>query len=83
MNNTGLRKLRYSAGARRICESYGRRVLNRANRTLPEGDGYRMTSEAGAPRPQGRWQVRVIAVTPHAKYSDRKHNTLIRALNGG
>ena len=59
----------------------GQRVLNAANGTLREKQGYRMSSFQGKKKPQGRWFVQVYASSNHAKRSDAKYNTLLRALD--
>jgi hypothetical protein len=75
-------------------ESRGRRIAAAANKTLAENRlgnkvrdrrvrsvGYRMSSFQGKRKPQGRHFVQVYTASNHAKYSEAKHNTLIRVLN--
>lgn len=62
-------------------ERRGRQIVDAANRTLDEGRGYRMSSAQGRKKPQGRWFVNIYTASNHAKYSNAKHNTLIRVLN--
>ncbi len=80
MNIPGMRALRYSDGARTICEVYGKATTAAANATLKENKGYGMSSRPGARRPQGRWRVSVGALSTHAKRSNARHNTLIRII---
>jgi hypothetical protein len=62
-------------------ESIGKRVLDGANATLAEGEGYAMSSVQGKKRNKGRWAVRVYTRSNHAKNSNAKHNTLLRLIN--
>lgn len=75
-------------------ESRGRRIAAAANRTLGENSlgnrirdrrarsvGYRMSSFQGKRKPFGRHFVQVYTSSNHAKYSEAKHNTLVRVLN--
>lgn len=82
-------ELRTLPGVVNALESHGRRILDAANATLPEGVGYRMSSKRGrkgrSPSGrgkgfQGRWAVRIYTSSNHAKYSNAKHNTLVRLL---
>lgn len=75
------RELRYSAGARTICETYGRAVTHFANSTLRGRKGYEMRSQPGARKPFGRWRVSVTAVSPYARRSNARHQTLIKVLS--
>lgn len=87
-------KLRNSPGVVKELERRGRQIAAAANRTLAENSvgarvrdrrmskvGYRMSSFQGRRAPQGRWFVNVYTASRHAKYSDAKHNTLVRVLN--
>lgn len=77
-----------------LLESEGKRIVDAANATLPEGEGYMMSSSQGrkGPRPknskgrgkgyQGRWAVRVYTASNHAKRSNAVHQTLVNLLNG-
>ena len=75
-------------------ERRGRTITKAANRTLDENRlvnkvrsrrtrsaGYKMSSFQGRKVKQGRWFVQVYASSDHAKWSNAKHNTLIRVLN--
>ena len=92
--NSQFRALRSSPEVIRELERRGRAIVNRANKTLDENKlrnrigsgrvsrvGYKMSSFKGRNKPQGRWFVQVYASSNHAKYSNAKHNTLIRVLN--
>ena len=80
--NTGaFYKLRSDRAVIAELERRGRRVLNAANDTLREGQGYRMSSFQGKKKPQGRWFVQVYTSSNHAKRSDAKYNTLLRAID--
>lgn len=63
-------------------EAEGRQRLNSANATLPDAEGYRMSSKQGRKNPQGRWAVRIYTASNHAKRSNARHNTLVRLLGG-
>lgn len=75
-------------------ERRGRQIVNAANRTLDENRlgnkvrsgrfrsvGYKMSSFQGRKVRQGRWFVQIYAASNHAKFSNARHNTLIRVLN--
>jgi hypothetical protein len=79
--NRSFYDLRRDPAVIRELERRGRQIVNAANATLPEKRGYRMSSFQGKRKSQGRWFVQVYAASRHAKYSDRKHNTLVRVLN--
>lgn len=64
-----------------LLETKGQSITDDANQTLDEGEGYRLSSRQGRRRPQGRWAVRIYTASPHARYSNAKHNTLVRLLN--
>lgn len=85
-------EIRTLPGVAAALEAHGRRITDAANATLAEGVGYRMSSRKGRKGPsptgrgkgfQGRWAVRVWTSSNHAKYSNAKHNTLVRLLGGG
>jgi hypothetical protein len=63
-------------------ENLGRHVLDEANSRLGE-DGYEMTSEQGARRPFGRWQVRVFTRTNKAKAAEARDHHLNNILGIG
>lgn len=72
--------LRRAPGVVALTTSIGKRVLDTANRTLKEGEGYAMSSQQGSKKNKGRWAVRVYTRSIHAMHSNAKHNTLIRAM---
>ena len=72
--------LRREPGVIAALENHGRHIVNRANATLKEGAGYRMSSRQGAKKPKGRWRVTVYTASTHAKRSNAKHNTLIKLM---
>lgn len=74
-------ELRRAPGVVGFLEGKGELVADAANQTLPEGEGYRMSSSQGQRRPYGRWAVRVFTSSNHAKHSNAVHNTLLQALN--
>jgi len=80
-NYPGFYKLRSDPNVIRELERRGRAILDYANRTMPNGYGYRMSSFQGAKKDKGRWFVQVYAASNHAKYSNAKHQTLVNALN--
>lgn len=92
--NRSFYDLRSDPAVIRELERRGRQVLNTANRSLQENSvgsrvkarrmskvGFKMSSFQGRKVRQGRWFVQVYASSNHAKYSNAKYNTLIRALN--
>lgn len=72
LNSTGVQEVLKGEGARSICENYGSNILSSV------GDEYEMESHTG----QKRNITRIKASTPHAYYSNLKHNTLLKALKG-
>lgn len=94
VHNRAAHQLRSSPAVIKELERRGRAIANAANRTLDENSlgnkvrsrrarsvGYKMSSFQGRKVSQGRWFVQVYASSNHAKYSNAKHNTLIRVLN--
>lgn len=81
INRRGFYALRSAPNVVADLERRGRRVRDAANRSMPEGEGYAMSSFQGAKKPQGRWFVQVYTRTTHAKRSNAKHNTLIKAMD--
>lgn len=90
----GFYKIRSAPKVINELERYGQRITTKANKTLTENRlgnrirsgrlsrvGYKMSSFQGKRKPYGRWFVQVYASSNHAKYSNAKHNTLIRLLN--
>ena len=69
----------------RMLEEKGERVTAKANTFLPDDDefGYQMRSRKGVPKPYGRHQVTVAAVSVQARRSEARNNTLLRLLSGG
>jgi hypothetical protein len=80
INNQAMYDLRRSPAVVGFLEGKGELVVDAANESLPEGEGYRMSSSQGRKNPQGRWAVRVYTSSNHAKRSNAIHNTLLRAL---
>lgn len=80
-NERSFYELRRSTKVVSALQNMGSRIMNAANETLPEKDGYRMSSQQGRRNPQGRWAVRVYTQSTHAKRSNARHNTLLRVLN--
>lgn len=78
------RAIRYSAGARSLCEEVGSGIAARANAALPAGTGrgFVMDSKAGQRKPWGRWRVSVTAVGRYARNHNARHNTLHKATFG-
>lgn len=79
--NKSFYDLRRDPAVIRELETRGRRVVNAANATLKERQGYRMSSFQGKRKPQGRWFVQVFAASTHAKRSNARRNTLLRVLD--
>jgi len=92
--NVAFYELRRHPNVIRELERRGRQIASQANKTLDENRfinrirdrrvravGYRMSSFQGKRKPYGRWFVQVYTSSNHAKYSEAKHNTLIRVLN--
>lgn len=90
----GFRELRRNPAIVKDLERRGRQIAASANKTLDENRlrnkiadrrlrsvGYRVSSFQGRRAPQGRWFVQVYTSSRHAKYSNAKHNTLVRVLN--
>lgn len=80
-NNRAFYELRRSPEVIAELERRSRRVLNAANDTLREGQGYRMSSFQGKRKPQGRWFVNIYTSSTHAKRSNAVHNTLLKVLD--
>lgn len=73
-------QIRNSRGVADFLEAAGTILTDEANATLPENEGYRMSSSRGINYPYGRWVVNVYTASNHAKHSNAKHNTLVRML---
>lgn len=72
LNRAGVRELLQSAEMKSVIDDYVNQVQKRA------GDEYEAVVKTGATRVSGT----VRAATPHAYYSNLKHNTLLKALGG-
>lgn len=77
---TGAYQIRSAPGVVAFLEGHGERVLSEANKALPTGSGYKMSSKQGKRRPHGRWAVRVYTATNEAKRDSAANNTLFRIL---
>jgi hypothetical protein len=73
-------QIRNSTGVVKFLESMGTTMRDEANATLPEGEGYEISSSRGINYPFGHWMVNVYTQSNHAKNSNAVHNTLIRIL---
>ena len=73
-------KLRNDPGVAEFLEAMGTMLRDEANATLPENEGYRMSSSRGINYPYGHWMVNVYTSSNHAKNSNAVHNTLLRIL---
>ena len=73
-------QIRKSPKVVQYLETVGTMLMDDANGTLDEGEGYRMSSSRGINYPYGRWMVNVYTSSNHAKNSNAKHQTLIRML---
>lgn len=80
-NEESFYKLRSSTKVVSALQNLGEDIVNDANATLDENQGYRMSSRQGQRKPYGRWAVRIVTASDHAKRSNAVHNTLIRLLN--
>ena len=72
LNSAGVRELLKSPEIKAICNDYATQIAARA------GDGYEVEPR-NYPERSG---YAVKAATPHAYYSNLKHNTLVRAISG-
>lgn len=70
LNKEGVRQLLSGSKMQNIISAYGERVQKAA------GEEYEMQAKAN----KDRCFVKVRPATPHAYYSERKHNTLLKAL---
>jgi hypothetical protein len=73
-------ELRNSPNVVQFLETVGTMLMDDANATLDENEGYRMSSSRGINYPYGHWRVNVYTSSNHAKNSNAKHNTLVRML---
>lgn len=79
-NLAGFHEIRQAPGVRADLERRGKAVLDACGGTA---GGYAMSSHQGAASPEGRWRVVVYAATIRAKYSNARHNTLVRNFGAG
>lgn len=70
LNRVGIREILKSEGVRTMLEERGRAVAERC------GEGYEYDVYSG----RNRLNVQVTATTWKAKNSNKKHNTLLKAL---
>lgn len=73
-------QLRNAPGVADFLEAMGTILRDEANATLPENQGYRMSSSRGINYPYGHWMVNVYTASDHAKRSNAVHDTLLRML---
>lgn len=73
-------KIRNSPEVAAFLEAVGRTLRDEANQTLPEGEGYRMSSSRGINYPYGHWHVNVYTSSNHAKRSNAIRETLLKIL---
>lgn len=71
----GYYELRRAPGVVKDLEARGARMKRKC------GEGYEMSSQQGARRPQGRWRVAVFTQTNRAKRDNAKHATLLRSID--
>ena len=76
LNITGLRELRKEPGIKAELYKHGKNIAERANGMLGE-EGYVAEQPADG---KTRSHVNVKCDTPHAYYSNLKHNTLLKAV---
>jgi hypothetical protein len=94
ISNRAAFELRRDPAVIKELERRGKHIANEANKALAENSigsrvrnrrmskvGYKMSSFQGRKVRQGRWFVQVYTSSNHAKYSEAKHNNLIRVLN--
>ena len=70
LNSEGVRELLRSSEMKAICESYANGIAQRAC------EGYEVSSSTGSVRVNAK----VRPGTPHAYYSNLKHNTLLKVM---
>lgn len=70
LNKEGVRELLKSQEVMNECKKHASDIAERA------GEGYEVSTYTG----KNRANARVRAATPHAYYSNLKHNTLLKAL---
>lgn len=76
LNIQGLRDLRKNPGIKAELYKHGQQIAQRANNMLGE-EGYVAERPADG---KTRSHVNVKCDTPHAYYSNLKHNTLLKAV---
>jgi hypothetical protein len=72
LNESGVRELLRSEEMKSICADHASKILERC------GSGYAMDTYTGA----NRVNAMIYAETYQAKASNRKHNTIIKAVKG-
>ncbi len=70
LNTQGVRELLKSGAVQSMCSEYASQTLNAC------GDGYESKTQIG----KNRASAVIYPATPHAHYSNLKHNTLLKAL---
>jgi len=70
LNSTGIQEVLKSAEVTKELETYGEQIVGRC------GDGYATETYVG----KTRAAVKVKPDTPHAYYSNLKHNTILKAV---
>jgi len=73
------RKLRSEPGVQRALEQTAKRIANSCNRAA-RTDEFKVSSQMGASRPQGRWRTTVITAGVHAARHNAKYNTLLKHM---
>lgn len=78
---SGFRQLRSEPGVVADLESRAKRVAQAASSM--DGGNYKVTSQQGESKPQGRWRTSVWTGDPRTMRKNAKHHTLLRALDHG
>lgn len=81
-NLRGLYAIRRAPGVVTVEERRVRAIADRCNRAAGLADGYRVSSQQGASRPQGRHRTTVITATYEAMRDNARHNRLVKELHG-
>lgn len=72
LNREGVKELMQSDSMMSICRGYADAALN----SISASDGYEVTTRVG----KTRVNAELAAVTPGARASNAKHNTILKAL---